>query len=42
MTLPELGRYATGMMFIDKNHQDEVKEAFTEMATELKLDVSLN
>ncbi|KAK3092132.1 hypothetical protein FSP39_025440 [Pinctada imbricata] len=37
--LPELGQYATGMLFIEDKETDKVKEAFTDMAKEFELKI---
>ena len=39
MVLPEPGKYATGMMFIEAREQDEVRTEFTKMATQMQLEV---
>ncbi|KAL4232715.1 hypothetical protein ACF0H5_007403 [Mactra antiquata] len=39
VTLPDEGKYATGMMFIDKHEENDVKEAFTAMATKFGLEI---
>lgn len=38
--LPDLGSYATGMLFIDKDSVEETKKAFVTMATDFELQVS--
>ena len=40
IVLPEPGKYATGMMFIEAREQDEVRTEFTKMATQMQLEVS--
>ena len=42
ITLPELGRYATGLMFIEAREMDEVQTEFTKMATQIGLEVGLS
>jgi glutamate synthase domain-containing protein 1 len=37
--LPEPGKYATGMLFVDKDETDKVKVVFTRMAEEFHLKV---
>lgn len=39
--LPEPGKYATGMMFIDGQQLDEVQTEFTKMATKMQLEVGI-
>lgn len=39
VTLPAEGKYATGLMFIAKNEEKEIKELFTNMATEFGLKI---
>ena len=39
ITLPELGKYATGLMFIEAREMDEVQTEFTKMATQIGLEV---
>lgn len=37
--LPEPRKYATGMMFVDKDQVEEVKRVFTQMAQNFQLQV---
>ncbi|KAL5009527.1 hypothetical protein ScPMuIL_011832 [Solemya velum] len=39
IVLPDLGSYATGMLFISKDSVEETKEAFVAMATDFELQV---
>ena len=39
IVLPDAGKYATGMMFIESREQDEVRTEFTKMATMMQLEV---
>ena len=39
ISLPELGKYATGLMFIEAREMDEVQTEFTKMATQIGLEV---
>ena len=41
VTLPELGKYATGLMFIDPRERDEVQTEFTKMSTQIGLEVCI-
>ncbi|XP_052808642.1 uncharacterized protein LOC128237296 isoform X2 [Mya arenaria] len=39
VTLPDEGRYATGLMFIEKDERKDIEEEFTKMATQFELKV---
>ena len=39
MELPEVGRYATGILFLDENTSRDAEDLFTQLATELGLQV---
>lgn len=40
--LPGEGKYATGMMFIEKAEQTDIEELFTGMATQFGLQVNIS
>jgi hypothetical protein len=39
--LPPFGRYATGILYLDRTHHQESEAAFSELAKECELQVSV-
>ena len=40
ISLPDVGKYATGILFLAKDTHQQAEEAFTKLATECQLTVS--
>lgn len=40
ISLPAVGEYATGILFLAKDTNEQAEEAFTKLATECQLNVS--